>query len=129
MNFVADTHALLWWFTDSPRISPKASVIFEKCEKGEGVIFISSIVIAEALSIFGKKRVSFDFRNLFKEIKASENFVLIALDYPILERMVALKEVPELHDKIIVSTAKYLKLPIITKDRILQELPSVKTIW
>jgi PIN domain nuclease of toxin-antitoxin system len=129
MNFVADTHALLWWFTDSPRISSKASVIFEKCEKGEGVIFIPSIVIAEALSIFDKKRVSFDFRNLFKEIKASENFVLIALDYPILERMVALKEVPELHDKIIVSTAKYLKLPIITKDKILQELPSVKTIW
>ena len=129
MNFVADTHALLWWFTDSPRISSKASVIFEKCEKGEGVIFIPSIVIAEALSIFDKKRVSFDFRNLFKEIKASENFVLIALDYPILERMVALKEVPELHDKIIVSTAKYLKLPIITKDKILQELPSVQTIW
>ena len=62
-------------------------------------------------------------------IKASENFVLIALDYPILERMVALKEVPELHDKIIVSTAKYLKLPIITKDKILQKLTSVKTIW
>jgi hypothetical protein len=42
----------------------------------------------------GNHPVSFDFRNLFKEIKASENFVLIALDYPILERMVALKEVP-----------------------------------
>ena len=129
MNFVADTHALLWWFTDSPRISSKASVIFEKCEKGEGVIFIPSIVIAEALSIFDKKRVSFDFRNLFKKIKSSENFVLIALDYPILEKMVALKEVPELHDKIIVSTAKYLKLPIITKDKILQKLTSLKTIW
>jgi PIN domain nuclease of toxin-antitoxin system len=129
MNFVADTHALLWWFTNSPKISSKASVIFEKCEKGEGVIFIPSIVIAEALSIFDKKRISFDFRNLFKEIKASQNFVLIALDYPILEKMVALKEVPELHDKIIVSTAKYLKLPIITKDKILQKLTSVKTIW
>ena len=53
------------------------------------VIFIPSIVIAEALSIFDKKRVSFDFRNLFKKIKSSENFVLIALDYPILEKMVS----------------------------------------
>ncbi|MEA1898120.1 MAG: hypothetical protein U9N53_10720 [Bacteroidota bacterium] len=52
------------------------------------VIFIPSIVIAEAISIFDKKRVSFDFRNLFKKIKSSENFVLIALDYPILEKMV-----------------------------------------
>jgi PIN domain nuclease of toxin-antitoxin system len=129
MNFVADTHALLWWFTDSPRISSKASEIFEECEKGESIIFIPSIVIAEALSIFDKKRLSFDFKNLFKKIKASENFVLIALDYPILEKMVALKEIPELHDKIIVSTAKYLKVPIVTKDKTLQKLPSIKTIW
>ena len=129
MNFVADTHTLLWWFTDSPRISSKASEIFEKCENGESIIFIPSIVIAEALSIFDKKRLSFDFKNLFKKIKASENFVLIALDYPILEKMVALKEIPELHDKIIVSTAKYLKVPIVTKDKTLQTIPSIKTIW
>lgn len=129
MNFVADTHALLWWFTNSPRMSSRASEVFEKCEKGENIIFIPSIVIAESLSIFDKKRISFNFKNLLKKIHTSENFVLIGLDYPILQKMVALKEVPELHDKIIVSTAKYLKLPIITKDKILQKLPSIKTIW
>jgi PIN domain nuclease of toxin-antitoxin system len=90
MNFVADTHALLWWFTDSPKISPKAAEVFEKCEAGENIIFIPSIVIAEALSIFDKKRISFNFKNLFKKVNDSENFVLIALDYPILEKMVAL---------------------------------------
>lgn len=129
MNFVADTHALLWWFTESPKISLKASEIFEKCEEGENIIFIPSIVIAEALSIFDKRRISFNFKNLFKKINDSENFVLIALDYPIIEKMVALKEIPELHDKIIVSTAKYLKVPIITKDKILQNLPKIETIW
>ena len=129
MNFVADTHVLLWWFIDSPRISSKASALLEKCERGENVIFIPSIVIAESLSIFDKKRVSFNFKKLFKKIHTSENFVLVALDYPILEKMVALKEFPELHDKIIVSTAKYLKAPIITKDTSLQKLPAVKTIW
>ena len=129
MNFVADTHALLWWFTDSPKISLKASELLEKCEAGENIIFIPSIVIAESLSIFDKKRITFNFKNLFKKINDSENFVLIALDYPILEKMVTLKEIPELHDKIIVSTAKYLKAPIITKDKVLQKLPKVKTIW
>ena len=54
MNFVTDTHALIWWFTDSPRISSKASAIFEKCENGESVIFIPTIVVAESLSIFEK---------------------------------------------------------------------------
>lgn len=129
MNFVTDTHALLWWFTDSPKISQKASAIFEKCEKGENVIFVPSIVIAEALSIFDKKRIPFNFKRLFKNIHDSENFILIALDYPILQKMVALKNIPELHDKIIVSTAKYLNLPIITKDEALQNLPNIKTIW
>lgn len=129
MNFVADTHALLWWFTNSPRISPVASEIFEKCEEGENVIFVPSIVIAEALSIFDKKRVSFDFKTLFRKINDSDNFKLISLDYPILQKMISLKDIPELHDKIIVSTAKYLTLPIITKDEYLQNLSHIKTIW
>lgn len=34
MNFVTDTHALLWWFIDSPKISPSASEVFKKCEAG-----------------------------------------------------------------------------------------------
>ncbi len=129
MNFVTDTHPLIWWFTDSPRLSPKASEIFGKCEQGENVIFVPSIVIAEALSIFDKKRISFDFKKLFRKINESENFVIIALDYPILLKMVDLKDIPELHDKIIVSTAKYLNLPIITKDETIRALSHIKTVW
>jgi PIN domain nuclease of toxin-antitoxin system len=129
MNFIADTHALLWWFTDNPKISSRASEIFEDCEKGENVIFIPSIVIAEALSIFDKKRVAFNFKSLIKKIQASDNFSIIPLDYPILEKMFELKEIPELHDKIIASTGKYLKAPIITKDKALQNIRAIKTIW
>lgn len=86
-------------------------------------------MIAEALSIFDKKRVHFDFKKLFKKIKVSKNFLIIALDYPILRKMVDLKDVPELHDKIIVSTSKYLNVPVITKDRFLTNLSHLKTIW
>lgn len=129
MNYVTDTHALIWWFADSPRISVKAAEIFAKCERGETVIFIPSIVIAEALSIFDKKRVSFDFRKLFRKIHDSENFVIIPLDYPVLQKMVTLQDIPELHDKIIASTTKYLNLPLITKDEILRNYPVIKTVW
>ena len=129
MNFVTDTHALLWWFTDSPKMSAKASEIFERCEKGKSVLFVPSIVIAEALSIFDKKRVAFDFKKLFKKIHDSDKFVIIALDSAILQKMIDLKDIPELHDKIIVSTAKYLNLPIITKDEVLCSLANIKTVW
>jgi PIN domain nuclease of toxin-antitoxin system len=129
MNFVTDTHALLWWFTNNPKLGTNVSAIFEKCEKGENVIFVPSIVVAEALSIFDKKRISFNFKRLLTKINDSENFMLIALDYPILQKMVGLKDLPELHDKIIVSTAKYLNLPIITKDKKIQRHTNIKTIW
>lgn len=129
MNFVTDTHALIWWFTNSPKLSHRATEVFEECETGESIIFTPSIVIAEALGIFDKKRVSFDFKKLLKQINESEHFVIVALDYNILQKMVELKEVPELHDKIIASTAKYLNLPIITKDKVLQEIPHIKTVW
>ena len=129
MNYVADTHALLWWFTDSPQLGSQAAQIFQKCERGESVIFVPSIVIAEVLSIFDKKRVAFDFKKLFAKITKSENYVIISLDLAILEKMIDLKDVPELHDKIIVSTAKYLNLPLITKDSVLQNLSHIKIFW
>jgi PIN domain nuclease of toxin-antitoxin system len=129
MNFVTDTHALLWWFTSSSKIGLKAIDIFEKCESGQNIIFIPSIVLAEALSIFEKKRTPFDFRKLLKRIEDSENFVIIPLDYPILKKMIDLKDIPELHDKIIVSTAKYLNVPVITKDKTIQNHPDIKFIW
>lgn len=129
MNFVTDTHALLWYFINSPRISSNASEIFESCEHGERIIFIPSIVIAEALSIFDKKKISFDFKKLLKKLYESKNFVIIPLDYTILHKMVDLKDIPELHDKIIISTAKYLNLPLITKDKALQNIQHIKAIW
>jgi PIN domain nuclease of toxin-antitoxin system len=129
MNYVADTHALLWHFTDSPKISSRALALFAACERGECVIFIPTIVIAESLSIFDKKKLSFDFKKLLKMIHESENFLLIPLDYPILQKMIDLKEIPELHDKIIVSTAKYLNVTIITKDEMIRSVDHIKTVW
>jgi len=129
MNFVTDTHALLWWFIDSPKISPKAIDIFVKCEAGENIIFVPSIVLAEALSIFEKKRISFDFKKLFKQIDESEKFVIIPFDYPVLQKMLDIKDLPEFHDKIIVATAKYLDVPLITKDKALQNIFYIKTVW
>jgi len=119
----------LWWFTDNPNLGPQATLIFQQCEKGKSVLFVPSIVIAEALSIFDKKRVPFDFRKLFAKITKSENYFIISLDLSILQKMIDLKDIPELHDKIIVSTAQYLDLPLSTKDSVLRALPHIKTVW
>lgn len=43
--------------------------------------------------------------------------------------MIDLKEIPELHDKIIVSTAKYLNVTIITRDEAIRSVDHIKTVW
>ena len=129
MNFLTDTHALLWHFTDSPKISEQAKNIFDKCEQGECIIFIPSIVIAECLSIFDKKKIDFDFKNLFNRIIKSENYIILPLDYIVLLKMVETKEVFELHDKIIVATTKMMEVPLITKDSFLRDLKTITAIW
>ncbi len=85
--------------------------------------------MAEALSIFDKKRISFDFKKLFKKILGSENYAFVSLDVPILKKLIEIKDIPELHDKIIVSTAKHLNCPLITKDKTLQNLSYLRIIW
>ncbi|MFQ5950214.1 MAG: type II toxin-antitoxin system VapC family toxin [Nitrospiria bacterium] len=129
MNYLTDTHALLWHFTNSSKISPKAKGIFYQCEKGECIIFIPSIVIAECLSIFDKKKVRFDFKALFDRIRKSENYGIVPLDHKILLQMIETREVFELHDKIIVATAKLLELPLITKDTRLLHLKTIAAVW
>ena len=79
MNFITDTHALLWHFTNSPKISQRAKGIFAKCEKGECVIFIPSIVIAECLSIFDKKKIIFDFKALLIALEKAKTMSLSPL--------------------------------------------------
>jgi|GEM_PF-1606929 len=32
---VTDTHALIWYLEDSPRLSTTANEVFNKCDKGE----------------------------------------------------------------------------------------------
>lgn len=129
MNYIADTHALLWHFTEHPALSEKAKTLFQQCEKGECVIFIPSIVMAECLSIFDKKKVRFDFKALFERVRKSENYVMIALDDTILQMMMDVTEVTEIHDKIIAATAKFLGVPLITKDEVLQSVTKLATVW
>ncbi len=61
MNLLLDTHALLWWLDDHPRLSSKARVAIAD---GQNVVFISAAVIWEIRikQALGKLDVSEDFR-------------------------------------------------------------------
>ncbi len=45
MNFyVADTHALFWYLTNSSALGPRASLAFDEADAGQGLIYIVTTV-------------------------------------------------------------------------------------
>jgi predicted nucleic acid-binding protein len=45
--YVADTHALFWYFTASPLLGAQARAAFDEGKQGQALIYIPAIVLAE----------------------------------------------------------------------------------
>ena len=63
--YVADTHSLIWYLIDSPKISKNANECFKEVEKGDAKLFIPAIVIAEIIFYLGKEQSKSRFRGNF----------------------------------------------------------------
>lgn len=61
MYYVTDTHAFLWYLSDSPKLSQKARAIFDSCDRGEVTVIVSAVVLLEAMDILDKRKVALNF--------------------------------------------------------------------
>jgi len=127
--YVTDTHALLWYLTGDERLGKGAKEIFSKADSGGIRIFIPSIVLAESLYVTEKHRVDMEFIKILGDIQKSRNYIIYPLDAEVVIKCQNLKEIPELHDRILVSTAKILNAKILTKDREITNSGVVETVW
>ena len=48
---VTDTHALIWYLEDSPRLSLAADLVFKQCDCGEITIYMPTISLVEITHI------------------------------------------------------------------------------
>ena len=96
---------------------------------GEVIIIIPTIVLAEVIDIAEKKRISIDYEELIDKIEENSSFEIYPLDINVLRMLKDVPNIYELHDKIIVATAKLLDAKVITKDVDIQNSKLVETIW
>jgi PIN domain nuclease of toxin-antitoxin system len=128
MDYVADTHSLVWYFTADSHLSEKALKAFELSAQ-EGIVLIPSIVLAEIIFISKKGRITLTFEETLKRIEEYDNFDIAALDVDILKEVDKIEADLEMHDKLIVATSLYFKAALITKDQRIKEAGIVTTIW
>lgn len=127
-QYVTDTHSLVWYFTENPRLSKKALKVFEKTVK-EGTIIIPTVVLAEIMHIAKKGRITMSFTETVKKIEDNENFEITPLDLDILKKADEIDCELEMHDRLIAAAALFFDAPLITKDQTLKESDLCRIIW
>ena len=127
--FVADTHSIAWYFTKSKKLSTKVLQIFRNSAVGKGVIVVPTVVLAEIMDISEKKRIKVDYEEVLEKIDNSSNFEIYPLDIDTLRVARNITIISELHDRIIVATAKLLDAKLLTKDENIQKSNVVEVIW
>lgn len=130
---VADTHALIWYLEDSPRLGIAAREAFDACDRGEIMVYyVPTICLVELVYLQEKGRISPDLRVQFDaEIKAGRSgLVLVSLTPEVADAVarVPRSEVPDMPDRIIAATALHLRVPVMSRDHKIQ-LSGVDTVW
>lgn len=129
MYYVTDAHGLVWHLTEDKRLGKNALMIFDKADKGKEIVIVPTIALAEIIHICEKKKENLEIKSVIDKIKNSLNYMPYNLDMKVLERVIALKNIPEMHDRIIIAISLLTNATLITKDEEIIKSKIVKTIW
>ena len=124
MFYVTDTHPLVWYIVNK-KLKHDVDKIFSGAEKGEWTVFIPTIALAEIRYLAEHKKIELDFPELLRKIEASSDFVPVPLDFQTIKFM---PENLEIHDQIVVATARVLNAKLVTRDRKIRKLGIVECV-
>lgn len=119
MNYLLDTHVLLWWLAEPKKLSKRA---FEIIADQENEINVSSISFWELAIKSSIGRVTIP-QNLLSIIEHN-NFAILPM---IAEEALSTLDLPNLHkdpfDRLLIAQTKYNGLIFITRDETIQDYP------
>jgi PIN domain nuclease of toxin-antitoxin system len=133
MDCITDTHALIWYLYAMPELSADAKNFMDNVAASGGSIFVPTISFVEIVYLAEKGKLG---ANVLPRVNAAiqlPDSVLksIELSHQITMSLsqIPRSTVPDMPDRIIAATALHLNLPLVTKDRKIQALTSIQTIW
>lgn len=129
---VTDTHGLIWYLEDSPRLGSDARAVFDACDRGKSVIYVPTICLVEITYLQEKGRIPADLKTqLDTALEAgTTGLILASLTAEVANAVaeVPRSDVPDMPDRIIAATALNLGLRLISRDRAIR-LSAVQTVW
>jgi PIN domain nuclease of toxin-antitoxin system len=127
--YVTDTNALIWYLTNEKRLGKTALQIFEAARRGETLIIVSAISVAEMHYHNVKHRWFTDFPALFTDLISNPQFSFEDFHAEDVLSFDADAVIPEMHDRIIAGLARRLDVPLIASDPEIIRSGIVRTVW
>lgn len=129
MNYLLDTVTLVRHFTEQGQIGKQAALILDGIEKNTTDKFSISVVsLMEVMYLAQKKRITIDLQQTLNLIKHSNHYTIVNLTPEILITAETI-DFYELHDRLILATAKWLDIPIISSDSLFPQVSEITVIW
>jgi PIN domain nuclease of toxin-antitoxin system len=129
---VADTHAVIWYLSNDPRLSLNARQLMNRVEASSDHIGISSISLVEMVYLVEKGRIPpyrfTELTNILSE--EGQFFIECSVNLRVARALsrVDAAQIPDMPDRIVAATALALNEPIISRDGRIR-LSSLQTIW
>ncbi len=129
---VADTHTIIWYVYNDPKLSLAAKSFIEASFQDRDEIAVSGITPIEIIYLIEKGRLPLEtFTRVTREFDSHESgFIEIPIRLNIARTLnkVLVHQVPDMPDRIIAATAVSLNVPIISRDGKIR-LSGLQTVW
>jgi PIN domain nuclease of toxin-antitoxin system len=128
-KYVPDTHTLLWYVDESSLLGPAANAALSEVERGEAVLAVPAIVLAELFYLLKKQKRKDEFAPLLEQLCTTKHVEATPL---VIQDVLAMQDMPEhleMHDRLIICAARRLGASLLTMDREVVESKTVPTIW
>lgn len=128
MQYLLDTNAIIRHFARLPNLGRKAKPNIEQGENNEHRLFISVISLMEIMYLAEKNRIPIDFAETIQQLNFKTCYTIVDLNVDILSEATTVKFY-ELHDRLIIATAKHIGIPIISSDKKFKQVEEIEVIW
>ncbi len=129
MRYVVDTHALVWYLSNDPRLGLEARRILAEPST---FLIIPTLVLAEAKHISERKRTTITFDEIMRTVASARRITIFPLDIFV---VAALPTNLDIHDGLIVATALAARdlfaeeVAVLTRDQLISASALVPVIW
>jgi len=128
MQYLLDTNAIIRHFTQISKLGKKAKEIITQAESDQHQLFVSIISLMEIMYLAEKNRIPITLDEMVKHLNSKKCYSIVEFNLEIL-REAEMIDFYELHDRIILATAKTLGTPVLSSDQRFSEVKDIQVIW